>query len=79
MATSDWVQMKHPNIPDAQPAVATREAFDEVWKDKGWNVIAEAEAPGDATPIFVPVDSPKAANAGRSVTPAVSTPAQKES
>jgi hypothetical protein len=38
-----WVMMHHPDLEDSYTAV-TQDAFDEVWKDKGWQVDAGRKA-----------------------------------
>jgi hypothetical protein len=38
-----WVIMSHPNLEDSYTAV-TQEAFDAVWKEKGWQVDAGRKA-----------------------------------
>lgn len=36
----EWVEMSHPAV-EGPNAVATREAFDEVWEPRGWVLEAE--------------------------------------
>ncbi len=45
------MKMRHPDIDGEAPAaVATEEAFEEVWKEKGWVRVEEDHAP------VVPID-----------------------
>lgn len=39
------VSMTHPNLPDHPPATTTSETFDRLWKDKGWQLVADESAP----------------------------------
>jgi hypothetical protein len=62
---ADWVEMRHPTVEGT--AVVTREAFDEVWAEKGWVLVtsdaapsALAPAPADSTP-----DKPKPVRADK--------------
>lgn len=41
---STWIRMAHPDIEGA-PARVTVEAFEQVWKDKGWQIVGEADPP----------------------------------
>lgn len=41
---ADQVTMSHPDIPDATPAITSREAFDGVWAAKGWVEVDDADA-----------------------------------
>ena len=43
----DWVQMKHPTLPDHEPATVTRQAFDYVWKAGGWKLVKPPKKPAD--------------------------------
>ena len=45
------VRMKHPGLPEAEPAKTTQAAFDQVWAPKGW-VLVDAD-PAQGLP-FVP-------------------------
>lgn len=40
----DWTGMQHPDNPASPPAIVTGEAFDTVWKAKGWQEVAHADA-----------------------------------
>lgn len=31
-----WVEIRHPDLPDAPTSVVSRKAFDDVWKAKGF-------------------------------------------
>lgn len=33
------VFMKHPALPDTEPAPTTQAAFDKVWATKGWEIV----------------------------------------
>ncbi len=33
-----WVQMKHPTLPDNPPSTVSRKAFEFVWKPGGWKL-----------------------------------------
>jgi hypothetical protein len=45
MADPGWVEMTHPDLGDDQePAVVTEEAFEQVWKPRKWQRVAEAPA-----------------------------------
>jgi hypothetical protein len=39
-----WVAMRHPDIDVDDASVVTKAAFDEVWSDKGWQMVAGSEA-----------------------------------
>lgn len=48
MADPGWVEMTHPDVGDDEPpAVVTEEAFEGLWKDKGWKRV---DAPTAQTP-----------------------------
>lgn len=38
------VRMTHPDLPKTDPAVTTDEAFHEVWKKKGWQLVQPTPA-----------------------------------
>lgn len=41
---TDWVEMRHPDVhtsDDIEPATVTRDAFDALWKGKGWVIVGE--------------------------------------
>lgn len=40
----DHVLITHPGLPTAKPASTSQEAFDLVWKDKGWKITSPADA-----------------------------------
>lgn len=40
----DHVLITHPDLPTAKPASTSQEAFDLVWKDKGWKITSPADA-----------------------------------
>ena len=46
------VRMRHPDLPKADPAVTTQEAFDKVWTKKGWQIVTDEPdtAPADSKP-----------------------------
>lgn len=49
----DWVYMTHPDIPLAEgmaPAYVTREAYDEVWAEKGW-LVSDYTPPAEEAPV----------------------------
>lgn len=48
---SDLVHIKHPDLPDSRPAVATREAFDQLWSRKGFQIVNE-----DGSPVQEPAE-----------------------
>lgn len=39
----EWIQMVHPDIEgeNVEPATVTRDAFESVWQDKGWEEYTE--------------------------------------
>lgn len=59
----EWVFVVHPSSPKADPALVTKEAYEEVHKANGWRLapksaIPEAvEIPGDTSPPVSPVKS----------------------
>lgn len=61
----EWVFIVHASSPDADPALVTKEAYEEVHKPNGWRLapksaIPEAvEIPGDTSPPS-PVSKPPA-------------------
>lgn len=38
------VRITHPDLPKAKPATTSQEAFDKVWKGRGWKTVSDAEA-----------------------------------
>lgn len=48
----DFVRMSHPAVD--LPAVATVEAYEQVWQEKGWEVAAEGVDPASPTPPPLP-------------------------
>ncbi len=36
-----WVEIQHPDLPDALPAVVTAQAFELVWSKGGWQLASE--------------------------------------
>ena len=46
------VRMRHPDLPKADPAVTTQEAFDKVWTKKGWQIVTDEPVtePADVKP-----------------------------
>ena len=36
------IRMSHPDIPDAEPATTTEEAFRTMWEPRGWELADEA-------------------------------------
>lgn len=36
--------MKHPGLPDTDPAVTTQKAFDDLWSKKGWQIVSADDA-----------------------------------
>lgn len=36
------IRMSHPDIPDAEPATTTEEAFRTMWQPRGWELADEA-------------------------------------
>lgn len=66
MAENDWVELRHPALPDesTDPTGGNfrcpRVAYDETWKDLGWEIVADAAppaAPAPAAPPAPPVTS----------------------
>jgi hypothetical protein len=41
---AEFVTIRHPDLPDAQPARVTRQAFELVHQPKGWEVVGDAPA-----------------------------------
>lgn len=39
------IEMRHPGLPDAKPVKTTDQAFDKVWKQKGWRRVDETPVP----------------------------------
>lgn len=39
------VLIKHPGLPEAPPARTTEDAFEAIWKDKGWKVVETTDKP----------------------------------
>ena len=46
---SDMVRMTHPDV-DAEAGPVTREAFDEIWAQKGWVIADESQEQPAAQP-----------------------------
>lgn len=44
------VVMTHPDLPGDESAVTTQEAFNEVWSDKGWELVDAEPAPKHNAP-----------------------------
>jgi hypothetical protein len=44
---AEHVQMKHPTLPDADPATVTRKQFDNVWKAIGWKLVKPPKKKAD--------------------------------
>jgi hypothetical protein len=59
----EWVQMKHPEL-DGTPAPVTREAYEQVWKHKGFHLVEGSE---QVTTAPVPIE-PEALTDYESVT-----------
>jgi len=38
------VHITHPDLPKAKPAVTTEDAFEKVWKGRGWKTLTPEEA-----------------------------------
>lgn len=53
------VHITNPDLPKAKPALTTQDAFDAVWKDKGWKIVS----PTEALKIERELDTPAAADA----------------
>lgn len=43
---NDKVLIRHPKLPQSEPATTTREAFEGVWKGKGFEIVTP---PGETT------------------------------
>lgn len=70
------MKLTHPASPEAEAFVTTEDAYESVWKERGWVPVPEAVAvPVDAAgnPVAVPVDA--AGNPVAVVTEKPATPA----
>lgn len=38
----DFIEMEHPNLPANPPVSVAPDAFEKVWKEKGWRRVGEA-------------------------------------
>lgn len=47
MAKSNTVIMTHSGFPDRDPAKVSRQAFEKIWKKKGWSEV-KSEVKGDS-------------------------------
>lgn len=41
---SEFVHMRHPDIPDVVAGPVAAESFDVIWQHKGWELVSEEEA-----------------------------------
>lgn len=51
------VRMKHPGLPEAEPATTTQAAYDKVWAQKGW-VLVDADPAQGLTFVPEPATAP---------------------
>lgn len=60
-----FVRFIHPDLPPASPGTTTQEAFDKVWKNRGYKIVTAAEAVKIETALTAPpVDLAKPAKTG---------------
>jgi hypothetical protein len=54
----DFVEMKHPNLPDTAPVRVARSSFIRVWQKRGW---VQAGAPEKQAEVPIPKPAPRPA------------------
>lgn len=54
-----FIKMEHPDLPEAEPASVTEEAFNSVWKAKGWKKVKARKAAKKAAPKPKPAPKPE--------------------
>lgn len=51
--------MKHPGLPEAEPATTTQAAFDKVWAEKGWVQVDPDQARAERSKPQAAAPAPK--------------------
>ena len=69
------VHITHPDLPKAKPAVTTQDAFEKVWKGRGWKTLSADEAIAAERALTEPAaDELAPAPAADATTPAAKAP-----
>ena len=40
---NEWVQIKHPDLPNAKPATVSKKSWVNAWKREGWKLVTKGD------------------------------------